>query len=474
MDKDSEYGSEAEDIEFRLYQQLYFEANPNGTEADSDRRLSTEEQHERKTDPKTHDEQVAQLDGFQLKHIHDQKHLPKMKSSTPPHEFSRTASKIDEAQNSQFDKCIYISTDEGAEVTLTDFTANVNARNTETCSIAQEGKINGNCGPEDSCSDDVSLIKKNMMSLQSVRKRLSSTCSDGSIPGSVPLDVLYCDLVTSEEEGDDTMENRLIMKNIETKDLEKTKEKPKAVSNKRKRGKASCSDEEEDSRCNNLISTTSQSTVNEGDAHQLEGDTDSDDDIHVLPPQKAKKPEIFTLESSSDSEKITCTRNGTFVKSNRNKFRKIEKPPPSALTTKNKEGKSKSVHQVSCIRGEQKRKERDSAAAGSESDSCDVDMPEATKGTDLTLNIDKKLSDWVKTITKDAPANKRKKDTTTKSHNKRNCSSVDFTRGRPDTTTRPSCEKWTQSMANFYDSDVSDDFDVSEIHLQQSSKSDIT
>ncbi|XP_063841989.1 uncharacterized protein LOC135089822 [Scylla paramamosain] len=470
VDKDSEFDSEAEDVEFQLYQQLYFETNPDVTEADTESRSPTEEQHEEETDPKTCDEQVAQLDGCQLSQVHNQKHMPEMRTSTFPLKFPTAASKIDEAQNSQFDNCIYINTEEGTEVTLTDFTGNVNARNTENCSIAQKGEIHRNCGPEVSFSGDVSLIKKNVMYLQSVRERMSSTCSDGSISGNVPLDVLYCNLVTSEEEEDD-IENRLIMKNIETNDHESIKERPKAKSNKRKRRKTSCSDHEEDSRCNNLLSAVSKSTVN-GDVHQLEEDSNSDADIYVLPPPKPKKPEILTLESSSDSEEKARIRDGTRIKSNSNKYRKIEKPPSSVLTTKNREGMSRSVHEISEIRGEHGKKEGDIVAFGSESDSCDVDMPEATKGTDLTLNIDKRLSGWIKTITKDAPTNKRtnkrKKDITKKPRNKRSCSSVDFTKGRPNTTTRPSCEKWTQSMANFYDSDVSDDFDVSEIHLQQS------
>ncbi|MPC20692.1 hypothetical protein E2C01_013648 [Portunus trituberculatus] len=457
MDKDSEFDSEAEDIEFRLYQQLYFEANPDGTEADTERRSPIEEQHEGEVNPnKTHDEQIAQLDGCQLDML-------EMKSLTSPHKMPTIAFQNHETQSSQFDNCIYINTEEGTEVALTDYTANIDLGNTEECSIGQKGKVNNNCDPVVPFSDGIPFVKENEISLQSARERLSSTCSDGSIRGSVPLDALYCTLVTSEEE-DDTIDSRLILKNIETDDQERIKEK----SNKRKRGNISCSDDEEDSRCNNLMSIASKNIVNEGDVQQLE-DSNSEDDIHVLPPPKQKNPEVLTLESSSDSEEKVRIRNGTCIKSNNNKYRKIEKPPSSSLKAINEEGNSRSVHQISGIRGELGKKERD-VAAGSESDSCDVDMPEATKGTDLTLNIDKRLTGWIKTITKDAPTNKRKIDVTKNPQNKRSCSSVDFTKGRPDTTTKPSCEKWTQSMANFYDSDVSDEFDVSEIHHQQSGR----
>ncbi|KAK4304519.1 hypothetical protein Pmani_023535 [Petrolisthes manimaculis] len=39
---------------------------------------------------------------------------------------------------------------------------------------------------------------------------------------------------------------------------------------------------------------------------------------------------------------------------------------------------------------------------------------------------------------------------------------------KPDTKTKPSCDKWSQEMTNFYDSDVSEECDVSDIHQQQS------
>ena len=450
----SEFDSEEEDLEFHMYQQLYFEPNTDETGADTKSKSLTQGQHDEKSVFETCDEQF----------VHDPNHMSERKSLTPSLTLSTTASKIHEDQNNQIDNCIYVDTLDGAELTLTDFTAKRNTKNTQNHPITEQTVVHCNNCHEVPFSGDISFMKRNKVPLQSVRERLTSTCSESSIPGSVPLDVLYCNLVTSDEEEDDFIKNRLMMKDIETNDHDSNKEKAKAKSNKRKRRKTSCSDDEaEDSRCNNLISVASKNALSKDDVHQLGEDSNSDEDLYILPPPKPSNPEILTLESSSD-EVVVENRDGTCVKTKNNKCRKIEKPLSSILTPKKKEEKSKRMHQTSQSRVNQDRKEGESE---SESDSNDVDLSEASKGTDLTLNINKSLSGWVKTITKD-PATIKKK--VAKKPNKNNSSSVDFTKGRPNVNRTPSCEKWSLSMAHFYDSDVSDDIDVSEIHFQQSGR----
>lgn len=490
VDRDSEFNSEDEEIEFQLYQQLYFEPNPDITEV-----VPTAGQLE----PETCGKQSAQPNGSQPCQVHD----PNQKLLTN----STTDSEIKENQTSKIENCIYIDTEEGAELTLADFTVQLNAKQTEphasadevsvsdntksrpqqkelhvsaghevsisdnTLSCPQQTELHASAGHEVSVSDNVPLKRSNAVPLQSVRERLSSTCSDGSIPGRVPLDGLYCNLATSDEDDDDItiIEDRLAMKDLGANKQEMEKEKGEANSNKRKRRKTNSDDEAEDSRCNSLISAASKPTVSKDDTN-LEGyDSSPDDDIFVLPPPKPRNPEILTIESSSDSEVEAGNSDTTCIRTKDNKKRRIESPQAS---TSRKDGKSKTKHQTLGSGEKQGRKEeKEWESIESDSDTNDVDLPEATKGTDLTLNIDKSLSGWVKTITKDPVTltNKRKA-MAKKPYNKNNRHSLDYTKGRPDTTTPPSCTKWTQSMANFYDSDVSDDLDVTEVHSQQSGK----
>lgn len=466
-DRDSEFDNEEENLEFELYQQLYFEPNPNITEVDTKSKSLTLGQHDEKSVPETCDKWFAQLDGCQPNQVHDPKHIPEMKSLSPPHTVSATASKIHGNQTLQIENCIYVDTVEGAELTLADFTVKLSTKDNQ--SHPQQTDVHANIGHEVPVCGDVPLMKRNVVPLQSIRERLSSTCSDASIPGSVPLDELYCNLVTSDDEEDDItiVKDRLIIEDLNIQ--EKNKEEAKAKSNKRKRKKSTCSDDEaEDSRCNSLISVASKNAVSKGDTDQL-GDDSNPDDIYILPPPKARNPEILTIESSSDDEVEAGNRAATCIRTKNNKYLKIETPLFSAHTRK-KDGKSKGTYQISRSGEKQGRKKGYSATAESESDNNDVDLPEATKGTDLTLNIDKNLSGWVKTITKDPDTTKKTRKAAEKPYSKSNRPTVDFTKGRPNTTRKPSCKKWTQSMANFYDSDVSDDFDVSEIHLQQSGR----
>ncbi|KAG0699483.1 Zinc finger CCHC domain-containing protein 7 [Chionoecetes opilio] len=465
LDQDSEFDSEEEDAEFLLYQQLYFEPNTDITEADVQRRLPTQGRHDGKSVFEPHDKHILQHSGCQLNTVQNSKHLPEMKNKASSHTLSTAASDIQEDQNPQIQDYIYIDTLESAELTLTDFNVEISMKNTHDPSTVQQSELHVSTGHE-ACAGAPAMRRK-AVPARSVRERLSSTCSDGSIPGSVPLDALYCNLVTSEEEEEDI--NRMLLKDLETNNEKRKKEKAKANSNKRKRRKSSCSEgAPEDSRCSNLITAASKNAVSQGHVQQGAEDSHSDADIFILPPPEQRKHEILTLNSSSDSEGGEGNRAGTYEKIIRkNKYQKTEKSLSSPRKASNKDGKLKAVQQVSVRGRKQDRKKGCDLAAGSESDSNDVDMPEATKGTDLILNIDKSLSGWVRTITKD-PNTPKKTKNVMKKPGKNSRPSVDFTKGRPDTTTAPSCQKWTQGMTNFYDSDVSDDLYVSEVHLQQS------
>ncbi|XP_050710786.1 uncharacterized protein LOC126995351 [Eriocheir sinensis] len=461
-DNDSEFGSEEEDAEFRLYEQLYFEPNSD-TNVKSTSPLEGKGMMEKTLG--TDITQFVQPEAFK---DDDHKNAPEMTSLAPPDITLMTPSKTRSNQNSQFDHFIFIDTEEGSELPLSDFTSGVNVHDAHGEANVHQTELTSTVH-KITFHDGAPPMKRNALPSQSVRQRFPSTCSDGSIPGSIPLDGLYCNLVTSDEEAeDDTIKEKLMMKDLKTIDHGKNIKSTTAESIKRKRTKSSSEEESfeeiEDSRCNNLIGVAPKNSTGKSEGCQLDEDSSSDEDIYVLPPPAVRNHEVFTLDSSSDRELEVLTKGKDVkrVRKQNNKYQKAEKAGTSSFTQQNRIGK--------------KYREKDNEVRESETDSSDVDFPEATKGTNLTLNIDRSLSGLVKPITKDPKAkiptklsqNKKAKKSSKNLPGKNNRGSLDFTRGRPDTKTKPSCVKWTQSMANFYDSDISDDFDVSEIHQQQS------
>lgn len=460
-DNNSEFGSEEEDIEFRLYEQLYFEPNADSFVKSTS---SCEGSHMAEKTLGTGTIQYVQPEAFK---VDDHRNAPDMTSLAPPDITLPPPFKTRSNQNSQFDHFIFIDTLEGSELPQSGFTSGVSVHDAQDETNVQPTEL-ASTVPKVTFHDGAPPMRRNALLPQSVRQRFPSTCSEGSIPGSIPLDGLYCNLVTSDEEADDdTVKEKLMMKDLKTIDHEKNITNFSADSTKRKRTQSSSegelSEDMEDSRCNNLISVVPKNSTGKSEGCQSMEDSSSDD-VYVLPPPAVRNHEVFTLDSSSDKELEVLTKGKDVkrVKKQNNKYQRAEKAGTSSFTQQNKVGR--------------KLREKANEVCESETDSSDVDLPEATKGTNLTLNIDRSLSGLVKSITKDPklktatnlPQIKKAKKSSKCLSSKSNQRSLDFTKGRPDTKTKPSCVKWTQSMANFYDSDISDDFDVSEIQQQQS------
>lgn len=110
-------------------------------------------------------------------------------------------------------------------------------------------------------------------------------------------------------------------------------------------------------------------------------------------------------------------------------------------------------------------KKPETVASDSRSDSV-LSLSARTKGTNVNTN----LSSIILKLKKDTCVSKRTKVSTSNNGLQTILCSLDFTKNRPDTVKKPTCNLWTQDMINFYDSDISEDLELETVHDQQTNE----
>lgn len=402
---DSDFQSCDEDAEFQLYAQLYFEVNHD---------IPSLKSETNDTDKKTGDEEAAPVT------------TQKENSSCAVIEKDHVKSKLDVEKKT----CAPDTQGTSSASTLQDYLSltSIHNQNTAVC--------------QNSMNSDGMSHKR----LASARVRLSSTCSDRSIPGSLPLDTLYCNVNLDDDIIEENMEDEsesLNSKSVELHRIPATCNRTK--SRKRKRD---ITEEDEDSRCATLLNLSGRQRPEK----------------HIMPRKKPK------LESDTDSDDLSAACNSSEVMVvSAESLQKMEmgqekgKEKPQELKEKNQK-KNDTLDTDSCLKQTNSGRTlvHDADVIILEDDN---DIQVVGGRTKLVCNISKSLSGYLNGMYKpmsmtSSPAKKKRK--VKERH------TLDYTLGRPNTMKKPSCDKWTQEMANFYDSDVSEEFDVNEIHDQQS------
>ncbi|KAG7164125.1 uncharacterized protein LOC121872019 [Homarus americanus] len=310
------------------------------------------------------------------------------------------------------------------------------------------------------------------------RDRLSSICSEGSIPGHIPLDDLYCNIITIDDDVDIEADTSNKLSILDRNTISQNDGHESRRKSKRKRNDEGDSDEcvEEESRCDSLVLAEPNSagtTISKRKFNLVDDCINFDSDVYACTPPRPKVYEIVTLssdaQSESDGEVTVRTKTSeagcsldqlteeTFI-NNPKRARVVQNSINN--TTKNYMRATVRTHSALKI---------DEVLLSSDDDSdSDISVLDLKNSPNLTLNIDTQLSTLLQDLAEDDNGvNEQHKLT------KKNCrlsllpQTIDFSRGRLDTRKKSTCDHWTQEMVNFYDSDVSEDLEIKQVHQQQ-------
>ncbi|KAK3871216.1 hypothetical protein Pcinc_023630 [Petrolisthes cinctipes] len=332
--------------------------------------------------------------------------------------------------------------------------------------------------PSSTCNKDTANCHKFKNSheisgniLASKRNRLSSLCSEGSIPGSLPLDALYCNFDLDDDILEEDVEDKSKSFNPESVELQQI---PTASKRTKSRKRKICEtenilqeDSEEDSKAATLVKLNQRLKKQEYiQRKKPKSVVKTESDISCITESNARDHEVLDLITSSDDSDIKVIST-TYSSPQKNKLMNGKKPHFSDFNSSFQQTcSSKSVRHG--IRTNNNLGSDVNVLSDTDDDFYDIEV--VGGGTDLIFNVSNSLSSFVNKLSKPSSTTlslvKNKKKAKRKVLYVRR--SVDYTLNRPDTKTKPSCDKWTQEMTNFYDSDVSEDCDVSDIHQQQS------
>lgn len=484
----SEFGSGDEEVECGLYAQLYFEPNPDVTIVNTTSKGLTEIQSKanvfHKTYEKVDEKYLVDIAGKSKDELAEENNVKECQLDRE----INTQNPTSQCFGSQDHTSTYIDLENDSNCSP--------KTNSKTSDVRTSTLIDKNKEIQEICvqkpdsthrpstSSDVCTTSNKVRTLPTRREKLSSICSEGSIPGSIPLDGLYCNMVTSDEEIQEDIGNKLAI--IDVKALrQKNEDETQNASRKRKRDCGTDSSEnEEESRCNSLGSTVSKNTrIAESTNCTLKDESDSESDCVISQPS-SKHPLIFTIDSSSDNE-LVLTEKGKKRSANETQVREDNSALPAKRTCTGKPRSAdesseslKKPNRITITEDNKKKKFRADVYTNSKPDDLIIRESDTesdsdsclTKGTDLTLNVDEQLSVWIKKLTKGGTS-----DTSghasiiKKKHNVPGvCHSVDFTVNQSDK--QPTCDRWMQEMVDFYDDDGPEDLKVEAIHEKQSSK----
>ncbi|KAK8741203.1 hypothetical protein OTU49_002555 [Cherax quadricarinatus] len=177
--------------------------------------------------------------------------------------------------------------------------------------------------------------------------------------------------------------------------------------------------------------------------------SDSESDAHILPPPSSKHYDTVSVLSGSGNE---LEKRVKVKESQRKKLR---------------DNSSVLLLEQSCSNNKKAivLKKPETVASDSRSDSV-LSLSTRTKGT----NVNTDLSSIILKLKKDTCVSKQTKVSTSNNGLQTTRCSLNFTKNRPDTVKKPTCNLWTQDMINFYDSDISEDLELETVHDQQTNE----
>ncbi|XP_071539302.1 uncharacterized protein [Panulirus ornatus] len=471
----SEFGSEDEEVECGLYAQLYFEPHPDVAVNTTSKGLA-EIQSEANIFHKISQKEVNKRFSFNINEKNETGFTK---------EFNKKGSQNHTSAYSDLEK----GTDCSSRTSLRVFDGGTSALNDANKEInrncAQKLKL---CQSPSTLSEE--YITSNEAHTPQTRKReiLSSTCSEVNISGSIPLDGLYCNNLLTDDEIEEDASSSLTILDKDKLGQKKGDQTQNNSKNRKRENGADSSEDEQDSRCDGLVCTVSKDTkLDESNKCILKDISDCDSEVYIDVPLSPKQQETITLDSSSDSVPV-LTEKGKMSPTNETELKKkssallAKRTHTGSPKTGSKIYESLKKTSISMMKEHKKKKRKFGAdvdtrfkphvGTDTESDTdSDMDIF-LIKGKALTINIDKQLSLMAEKFTKGDTCGigrnvrgfgKNQGESKTRP-------SFDFTVGRPDTRKQPTCDHWTQEMANFYDSDVSDDLEIQAIHKQQTNK----
>nr|XP_053644637.1 uncharacterized protein LOC128697149 isoform X1 [Cherax quadricarinatus] len=451
FDNDSEFGSEEEELECGLYAQLYFESNPDYHGGRCELPELSQENKKRKLH---HDETYTQDSGLRSR---------LSPHSTPICTTAETGSVVS-----------FVADNQTNGKTQEDFAVSASSSKTPTVSVRESIYSKGSIPGSKPGSIPESI--------------------PGNISGIKPLDSLHCTIEISDDTEEDVnidlaildkkrKENHIIKDDLSEKtkkrklsdshdSFEFQREKSqgslahasfnttkisvhdckKDGSSKLTMTKSENSDssdfEREESRYSSFPPKESKSrNVNKLKRNcDLTFSSDSESDAHILPPPSSKHYDTVSVLSGSGNE---LEKRVKVKESQRKKLR---------------DNSSVLLLEQSCSNNKKAivLKKPETVASDSRSDSV-LSLSTRTKGT----NVNTDLSSIILKLKKDTCVSKQTKVSTSNNGLQTTRCSLNFTKNRPDTVKKPTCNLWTQDMINFYDSDISEDLELETVHDQQ-------
>ncbi|CAL4060320.1 unnamed protein product, partial [Meganyctiphanes norvegica] len=499
----SEFNSDAEDVEFGLYASLYFDPNPDFLPVQNIKAIDNENKHKNICTPETQQPRSALDSSIRSESVSNvpldiDRETGVIITTKVGNELNQNVQKEDKnpdknkVENNQKQ---YIGDGESSRRDLNNEVNkkdchNINIKNhsmekTKKRQLESDNKLKAQMQNKHVASDDTDYEK---------RVRQSSICSVDSIAGNTKLDSLYTMNFSSSDEDDyqQELDSKLAINNIISK---KNKEKGITSQNKRKRDMEKLDEiqsDDEDSKCHVMSKATKKKKL-EGDTKKVDEEIDSsesDSDIYVCPPSPKQ---IETLDLSSETESISQKEivienlEGNDSEAIGNYGLGSMKSSTQSLKSKKLTSQSSEISKKGMLlsiddysskvkskknkKSKEKKSSKDCIIISEDSDDS-LDIAEISKGTALVMNLGGGLNSFIeRPDTKKAKEKKSKKTDKGKpssSFTEDKYSTVDYTLNRQLTTKIPSCNKWTPEMATFYDSDISEDLEVEDIHAQQS------
>ncbi|XP_068221264.1 uncharacterized protein [Palaemon carinicauda] len=427
----SDFGSEDEDAEFALYAQLYFEPNNDVNVTDTLRLNSRDISNNGKSLP------VKVADDTPKRNLSKQEDGSKRGQVREVHQRNQNGFETVQDPSRKF-------TSAGKSVPSDQFS---------TINVA---------------SEHLTIHKNkdylNESSKFSVRRRNPSICSVDSISGKVPLDSLYCNDFDPLDE-DEEIEEEL----VHGKAVERMKENEAVTGKRKKPPSSSDTSDEEDSRCKVLRAVSKK----KGKIKRKKVDSvpkDSKGPKKKIIKSRKKAQEIITIDDSDSS-------GNCILLPTRQEVRKVNRKDEIQLIESNSKN-ARILQQAKKVEGAIQYPQRAGVVLVSDDDDDDSETPatgskfsfplsssSSSSSSDSECDISMKESPNLVMNFGNETRSKQHKKTEKRSKQLISC---DYSKGRPPTKRVPSCPKFTQEMASFYDSDDSDYFDIDEVHAQQS------